>query len=49
MTFLTQTKGNLAETVIITLIFFAENWQKSQKIEIITPVPGAVQSIFLRN
>jgi hypothetical protein len=43
---LTQTKGNFAEKVIITLvfkknaIFFAENWQKSQKIVIITSVPG---------
>jgi hypothetical protein len=46
LTFLTQTKGNFAEKVIITLVFeknakfFAENWQKSQKIVIVTSVPG---------
>jgi hypothetical protein len=45
MAFSTQTKGNFAEKVIITLVFeknanvFAENWQKSQKIVIITSVP----------
>jgi hypothetical protein len=43
---LTQIKGNFAEKVIITLVFekksqfFAENWQKSQKIQIITSVPN---------
>jgi hypothetical protein len=42
---LTQTKGIFAEKVITTLVFeenanfFAENWQKSQKIVIITSVP----------
>jgi hypothetical protein len=47
MAFLTRTKGNLAEKVIITLVFeknayfFAENWQKSQKMVIITSVPGS--------
>jgi hypothetical protein len=44
--FLTQIKCNFAEKVIITLVFekkanfFAENWQKSQKIVLITSVPG---------
>jgi hypothetical protein len=45
MAFLTQTKGNFAEKVIMTLVFeknanfFTENWQKSQKIVIIKSVP----------
>jgi hypothetical protein len=44
--FFTQTKGNFAEKVIIALVFeknanfFAENLEKSQKIVIITSVPG---------
>jgi hypothetical protein len=43
---LTQTKGKLCKILIITLVFeknanfFAENWQKSQKIVIITSTPG---------
>jgi hypothetical protein len=43
--FSTQINGNFAEKVIIILIFeknanfSAENWQKSQKIVIITSVP----------
>jgi hypothetical protein len=47
--FLPQTKGNFAEKVIITsvfekiAIFFAENWQKSQKIVIITSTPGPME------
>jgi hypothetical protein len=42
MAFLTQNKGELCKILIITLvfeknaIFFTENWQKSQKIVIIT-------------
>jgi hypothetical protein len=46
--FLTQTKGNFAEKVIITLVFeknanfFAENWQKSQEIVIITSTPERI-------
>jgi predicted dinucleotide-binding enzyme len=49
----TQIKDNFAEKIIITLVFeknanfFAENRQKSQKIVIITSVPGqASQSSF---
>jgi hypothetical protein len=43
---LTQDKAKLAKNLIITLVFeknaniFAENWQKSQKIVIITSAPG---------
>jgi hypothetical protein len=43
--FLTQNKAKLCKFLIITLvfeknaIFFAENWQKSQKIVIITSTP----------
>jgi hypothetical protein len=46
MTFLTQNKAKLCKNLIITLVFeknadfFAENCQKSQKIVIITSVPG---------
>jgi hypothetical protein len=45
-TFLTQNKTKLCKNLIITLVFeknanfSAENWQKSQKIVIITSVPG---------
>jgi hypothetical protein len=41
-----QNKAKLCENWIITLVFeknanfFAENWQKSQKIVIITSTPG---------
>jgi hypothetical protein len=44
--FFTQNKAKLCKILIITLvfeknaIFFAENWQKSQKIMIITSTPG---------
>jgi hypothetical protein len=52
--FFTHSKGNFAKKVIITLVFeknanfFAENWEKSQKIVIITSVPGhtACEPIF---
>jgi hypothetical protein len=44
---LTQNKAKLCKFLIITLdfeknanLFFAENWQKSQKIVIITSTPG---------
>jgi hypothetical protein len=43
--FLTQNKAKLCKIFIITLVFeknaiFAENWQKSHKIAIITTTPG---------
>jgi hypothetical protein len=44
--FLTQKKLNFEKKLIITLVFkknanfFAENWEKSQKIVIITSTPG---------
>jgi hypothetical protein len=43
-----QTTASVCKNVIITLFFeknancFAENWQKSQKIAIITSTPGVV-------
>jgi hypothetical protein len=46
LAFLTQNKAKLCNFFIITLDFeknanfFAENWQKSQKIVIITSTPG---------
>jgi hypothetical protein len=46
LAFLTQNKAKLCKNLIITLVFekngnfFAKNWQKSQKIVIITSVPG---------
>jgi hypothetical protein len=46
MAFLTQNKAKLYKILIITLVFeknakfFAENWQKLQKIVIITSTPG---------
>jgi hypothetical protein len=46
MSFLTQNKPKLCKLLIITLVFeknaniFAENWQKSQKIVIITSTSG---------
>jgi hypothetical protein len=46
LAFLTQNKAKLFKFLIITLvfeknaIFFAENWQKSQKFAIITSTPG---------
>jgi hypothetical protein len=45
LAFLTQNKAKLFKKMIITLVlekninFFAENWQKSQKIVIITSTP----------
>jgi hypothetical protein len=45
LAFLTQNKAKLCKILIITLVFeknanfFAENWQKSQKIVIITSTP----------
>jgi hypothetical protein len=50
LAFLTQNKAKLCKILIITLIFeknakiFAENWQKSQKIVIITSTPALVKS-----
>jgi hypothetical protein len=44
--FLTQNKAKFCKKIIITLIFktnanfFAENWENSQKIVIITSAPG---------
>jgi hypothetical protein len=44
--FLAQTTDSFCENLVITLVFeknanfFAENWQKSQKILIITSTPG---------
>jgi phosphoribosylformimino-5-aminoimidazole carboxamide ribonucleotide (ProFAR) isomerase len=52
LAFLTQTKSSFAEKVIVALAFeknakfFVENWQKSQKIVIITSIPDF--KIFLR-
>jgi vacuolar-type H+-ATPase subunit F/Vma7 len=46
MAFLAQNKAKLFKILIITLDFkknanfFAENWQKSQKLVIITSIPG---------
>jgi hypothetical protein len=48
MAFLTQNKAKLCKILIITLFFeknanfFAENWQKSQKIVIITSTPDFI-------
>jgi hypothetical protein len=45
MAFFTQNKAKISKILIITLVFeknanfFAENWQKSQKIVIITSAP----------
>jgi hypothetical protein len=45
----TQNKDKLCKILIITLVFeknaniFAKNWQKSQKIVIITPTPGTIK------
>jgi hypothetical protein len=45
MAFLTQNEAKLCKILIMTLVFgknanfFAENWQKSQKIVIITSTP----------
>jgi hypothetical protein len=47
LAFLTQNKAKLCKFLIITLvfeknaIFSAENWQKSQKIVIITSTPDS--------
>jgi hypothetical protein len=49
--FLTQNKAKLCKSLIITLVFeknanfFAENRQKSQKIVIITSIPGRIGEI----
>jgi hypothetical protein len=46
LAFLTQNKAKLCKILIITLVFdknanfFAENWRKSQKIAIVTSIPG---------
>jgi hypothetical protein len=46
LAFFAQTTASFCKNVIITLVFeknanfFAENWQKSQKIVIITSTPG---------
>jgi hypothetical protein len=48
LAFFAQNKVKLYINLIITLVFeknanlFAENWQKSQKIVIITSAPGSV-------
>jgi hypothetical protein len=50
LAFFTRNKAKLCKNMIITLAFeknanyFAENWQKSQKIVIITSVPGLQES-----
>jgi hypothetical protein len=55
MAFLAQNKAKLYKNLIITLVFennakyFAENWQKSQKIVIITSTPGQSQSEIWKN
>jgi hypothetical protein len=52
LAFLTQNNAKLCKNLIITLVFeknanfFAENCQKSQKIVIITPVPGLLTNII---
>jgi hypothetical protein len=46
LAFITQNKAILCEDLIVTLvfeknaIFFAKNWEKSQKIVIVTSTPG---------
>jgi hypothetical protein len=46
LAFLTKNKAKFSKKLIITLVFkknakfFAENWEKSQKIVIITLTPG---------
>jgi hypothetical protein len=46
LAFLTKNKAKLCKNLIIILVFeknakfFAENWQKPQKIAIITSTPG---------
>jgi hypothetical protein len=46
LAFLTQNKAKFGKKLIITLVFkknakfFAENWEKSPKIVIITSTPG---------
>jgi hypothetical protein len=45
LAFSAQTTASFCKDMIITLVFekgpfFAENWQKSQKIVIITSTPG---------
>jgi hypothetical protein len=55
MAFLTQNKAKLCKILIITLVFeknanfFAENWEKSPKIVIITSTPGANPTIVRYN
>jgi hypothetical protein len=50
MAFFTQSKAKLCKNLIIALVFekfanfFAENWQKSQKIVIITWTIGSFKS-----
>jgi hypothetical protein len=50
---LTQNKAKLCKILIITLVFeknanfFAENWQKSQKVVIITSTPGSVVYVVI--
>jgi hypothetical protein len=52
LAFLTQNKAKLGKNLSTTFvfeknaIFFAENWQKSQKIVIITSVPGYLPGSF---
>jgi hypothetical protein len=50
-----QNKAKLFKNLIITLVFeknakfFDENWQKSQKIVIVTSTPGVTRSAELSN
>jgi hypothetical protein len=54
LAFLSKNKAKICKIVIITLVFeknanfFAENWQKSQKIVIITSTPGKVSHEYVR-
>jgi hypothetical protein len=53
MAFLTQSKAKLCKIFNITLVFkknanfFAENWQKSEKIVVITSTPDVYEKIAL--
>jgi hypothetical protein len=50
--FLTQSKAKLCKILIITMVFeknavfFAENWQKSQKIVIVTSTPDTFTTLL---
>jgi hypothetical protein len=55
MAFLPQNKAKLCKILIITFVFeknakfFAENWQNSQKIVIITSTPGSLKNELRRS